>query len=221
MKIRSWTPLIWLLLAGVVGGVASGVFSGMLHWSRSAFVLAYAVLVTAFLAGYFRATRIDFVPQLRRRWVGGNLGGIAIGLLLTWNVSSQRSSYRPEGVELVGALAWYGVVYGAIDALLLNVIPVLSIYAARSGQELRQLAPRVGWGLAALAGSLLVTAMYHLGFVEFRGPRLVYPLVGSFIITTGYLLTGSPLAAIIAHIIMHAAAVVHGMETTAQLPPHY
>lgn len=221
MKIRSSTPLLWLLLAGVVGGAASDVFSGMFQWSRSAFVLAHGVLVTAFLAGYFRATGIDPKTQLRRRWVGGTLGGVLLGLLLTWNVISQPSSDRPQGLGLLGALAWYGVVYGAIDALLLNVIPVLSIYAALPGNPPRQLAPRVGWALAALAGSLLVTAMYHLGFAEFRGPALVYPLVGSSIITAGYLLTGSPLAAIIAHIIMHAAAVVHGMETTVQLPPHY
>jgi hypothetical protein len=40
-------------------------------------------------------------------------------------------------------------------------------------------------------------------------------------VTAGYLLTGSPLAAVLAHVIMHGAAVVHGMEGTAQLPPHY
>jgi hypothetical protein len=50
---------------------------------------------------------------------------------------------------------------------------------------------------------------------------LIQPLIGNAIVTAGYLLTGSPLAAIISHVIMHGAAVVHGMETTVQLPPHY
>src|SRR5215207_3315462 len=182
MKIRSSNPLLWVLAAGVVGWTASGVFSGMLYWSRSAFVLAYGVLVAAFLARYFRAAGVDPIQQLRRRSVAGIVGGILIGLLLTWNVTSQPGSDHPQGLGFLGALAWLGVFYGAIDALLLSVIPVLSIYGTRSREELRQVVPRVGWGLAALAGSLLVTAMYHVGFAEYRGPALVHPLVGSSII---------------------------------------
>jgi hypothetical protein len=46
-------------------------------------------------------------------------------------------------------------------------------------------------------------------------------VVGNAIITSSYLLTGSPLAAILFHVAMHVAAVLHGMETTLQLPPHY
>ena len=37
--------------------------------------------------------------------------------------------------------------------------------------------------------------------------------VGNAIITSSYLLTGSPLAAILSHVAMHVAAVLHGMET--------
>jgi hypothetical protein len=74
---------------------------------------------------------------------------------------------------------------------------------------------------SALAASLLVTALYHLGFAEFRGPALVQPLIGNSIVTAGYLASGSPLAAIASHVIMRVAAVVHGMESTVQLPPHY
>ena len=76
------------------------------------------------------------------------------------------------------------------------------------------------WAGVALLASLGVAAAYHLGFAEFRGPSLAGPLIGNGIITLSYLLTGSPVAPILAHVIMHAAAVFHGMETTAQLPPH-
>jgi hypothetical protein len=221
LKTGSLNSFLWVGLAGVVGGAASSVFSDLLHWSRSAFVLAYTVVVAAFLVGYFRVTGIDPKSQLQRRWVSGVLGGLLIGLLLTWTVSSQPASSQPQRLGLVGALAWFGLVYGGMDALLLSVVPVLSIYGSRPREDLRRGVSRLGWGLAALAGSLVVTAMYHLGFGEFRGPELVQPLVGNSIITSGYLLTGSPLAAIVAHIIMHSAAVVHGMDTTFQLPPHY
>jgi len=46
-------------------------------------------------------------------------------------------------------------------------------------------------------------------------------VVGNAIITSSYFLTGSPLAAILSHVAMHVTAVLHGMETTLQLPPHY
>jgi hypothetical protein len=72
-----------------------------------------------------------------------------------------------------------------------------------------------------LGASLLVAATYHLGYQEFRGPELMQPLIGNGLITLAFLLTGSPAAAIIAHVIMHTAAVLHGINTTVQLPPHY
>ncbi len=37
----------------------------------------------------------------------------------------------------------------------------------------------------------------------------------------GYLLTMNPISAILSHIAMHVASVLHGLETMAQLPPHY
>jgi hypothetical protein len=72
-----------------------------------------------------------------------------------------------------------------------------------------------------MAASLLVTALYHLGFEEFRGMTLIQPLIGNAIVTAGYLLTRNPMTPLLAHVIMHGAAVLHGMESTAQLPPHY
>jgi hypothetical protein len=46
------------------------------------------------------------------------------------------------------------------------------------------------------------------------------PLIGNVLITLTYLLTGSPVAPIVSHVMMHVAAVMHGMATTMQLPPH-
>ncbi len=46
-------------------------------------------------------------------------------------------------------------------------------------------------------------------------------VVGNAIITSSYLLTGSPLAVILSHVAMHVAAVLHGMEISLRLPPYY
>lgn len=221
MNISSRDQLLWVSGAGVLGLGCSAIFSGRLHWSRAAFVLAYSVLVAAFLIAYLRLNRIDPLTQIRRRWVSGAVVGTLTGLVLARNVFGQPGSARPSGAGLVGALVWLGLVYGSVDALLLNVIPVLSLYGMRSRDELRRPRRRLCWGLAAVAGSLLTTALYHLGFTEFRGPALLQPLVGNTIITGTYLLAGNPLAPLIAHVLMHAAAVIHGMDATVQLPPHY
>ena len=39
--------------------------------------------------------------------------------------------------------------------------------------------------------------------------------------TLGYLLTNNPLTAILSHIAMHIAGVLHGPASVMQLPPHY
>jgi hypothetical protein len=96
-------------------------------------------------------------------------------------------------------------VYGAIDGLLLNVFPVLAVQGASF----------------ALVASLALTAIYHLGYTEFQSALIVSVMIGNAIITLTYLLSGNPLAAVATHVIMHVGAVLHGMETTLQLPPHY
>lgn len=212
---------LWTALAGALGFAASRTFATLLRWDRARFVLVFALLVAVFVAVYLHATGIRLRTQLRRRWIGGLVGGVLIGALLVRGVLRQPGSPAPSGDELLFALAWFGVVYGASDALLLSVVPVLSIYGRRPAEALSRPASRLAWGMAALAGSLAVTAAYHVGYTEFHGRALLQPLIGNAVSTLGYLLTGSPLAPIVSHILMHGAAVLHGMETTVQLPPHY
>ena len=126
----------------------------------------------------------------------------------------------PSGVHLVWALSWLGMIYGIVDGLLLNVMPVWIVYSGQA-QDIDSPRLRLRRVLMALGASLLVTAAYHLGYQEFRGPAVIQPLIGNALLTLGFLLSGSPGTAIVGHVIMHAAAVVHGMETTVQLPPHY
>ena len=48
------------------------------------------------------------------------------------------------------------------------------------------------------------------------------PLIGNAVVTARLIsLTGNPATPLLAHVLMHGAAVVHGMEAAAQLPPHY
>jgi len=212
---------IWTLIAAAVGFTSSAIFSSLLRLERAPFVLAHGLVTAGFVAVYLRQSGVDPGSLLRRRRLSGVVGGLVLGLVLIRGVSVQGGSAVPTGSALLGALAWYGLVYGVVDAVLLSVVPVVSLYGSRSGELPPGSSSRLPQAGLALAGSLFVTALYHLGFAEFRGPMLIQPLIGNAIVTAGYLLTGSPLAAIISHVIMHGAAVVHGMETTVQLPPHY
>jgi hypothetical protein len=214
-------PLTWTVLAGVTGLLSSGIFSSLLQLGRPWFVLSHAVLVLGFVALYCRSAGVSPMNQIRRRWLSGTLGGLVFGVILVRDVLQQAGSPAPREGGLALAVAWLGLAYGLADALLLSVVPVLSIYGSRGSELLQGFSRRLCWGLAALAGSLFVTALYHVGFAEFRGPSLVQPLIGNAIVTASYLLTGSPLAPILSHVMMHGAAVLHGPETMLQLPPHY
>ena len=192
----------------------------MLGLPRDVFVGIHAAIVTAFSLVFLRIERIDPRVQLRRRWLGGLIVGVLAGALLARTVLLQPASARPQGAALAWALTWDGALYGFADAILLSVLPVLAVYGARPAGELRNPAARWRWGLTALAASLFITAAYHLGFAEYRGPGLLAPLIGNAVVTLSYLASGSPVAALLSHTVMHAAAVLHGLATTVQLPPH-
>ena len=213
-----WT-IGWTLRLAIAGFAMSWLGAGVARWDRDALVLVYAVVAGALVFRYFRSTGLEFRKSLVRRWQSGVVAGLVVGGLLARNVMAQPVSPEPHGVQLAWAILWLGVIYGGVDALLLNVMPVWIVYAGwNAGGKIR---PVLGRAALALGASLLVTATYHLGYEEFRGPALMQPLIGNGLITLAFLLTGSPAAAIIGHVIMHVAAVLHGINTTVQLPPHY
>jgi hypothetical protein len=205
-----------------VGFVVPAVFAGGLHLSRAVFVLPYLAVSTAFLHMYVRWSGVDVYIRLRQHWVWGVVGAIAAGAFVVSNVSYQPVSAAPTGVELVGAILWLGVVYGTIDALMLSVFPLFATWQALSGLGwTKSWYGRAGTGVLALIASLGVAAAYHLGYPEFRNSGLVAPIIGNGVMSLASLLTMSPIAAIGAHVAMHIAAILHGAETTLQLPPHY
>jgi len=217
-----WMHLIWVLGAGVVGFGITAIFAGLLRLKRGWLVLAYAVIGGAFLYAYFDWSEIDLVDSVRQHWLMGVAGAVVVGFVTVRNVLSQPRSPRSQGGRLILDLLWFGLVYGALDGILLSVMPFLASWQAFS--ELGWLGSGAGTVAAALVGLLgssYVATTYHLGYPEFRGREVALPILGNAIMTLGTILTRNPLTAALSHVAMHMAAVVHGMEATVQLPPHY
>jgi hypothetical protein len=214
--------LLWIVAGGALGFAVAAVFAGLLRLPRTLFLVPYVVLVSAFLYGYARWSEVDIWDLVVRHWPWGVVGAAIAGAFVVRNVLSQPAFPRPQGLELAFDLVWFGVIYGTLDALLLSIMPVLATWQAFSGLGWTGTWPgRLAAGAAAIVASLLVTAAYHLGYPEFRGPSVAAPVFGNGVISLGYLLTTNPIAAIASHVAMHVSAVLHGLETTAQLPPHY
>ena len=207
----------WVLLSAATGLVISGLFSGLLHLSRDVVVLGYVVLGGTLISLFFRRLVKAQRQDLTRHLLRGVLGGLILGGFLAWSVAREPASPRLSGFHLALELVWLGLIYGALDALLLTVVPVLAVTSGRAPSR------TAGWKrrVTALGASLLVTAVYHLGFREYQGAALKQPLMGNGVITAAYLITGNVFTPVIGHVIMHGAAVFHGIENTPQLPPHY
>jgi hypothetical protein len=222
MTNQIWFYLGWILAAGLLGFAIAALFSGWLRLSRRLFLVPYFALGSAFLAGFFLWSQIDPIALLVKNWYWGLLVGTLIGLFLIRNVRSQPASARPTGAGLVFDTLWVGLGYGAMDALFLNVMPVLAIWTGFSGAGWTTAWPgKIAVAVLALLASLFVTLLYHLGYREFRNRKVVMVLIGNSLITLAYLVSTNPLGALVSHVAMHVAAVFRGPETVLQLPPHY
>ena len=65
-----------------------------------------------------------------------------------------------------------------------------------------------------------MTAVYHLGYRDFRSPMLARPVTADLVWSVPTLATLNPIGAPIAHAAMHVTAVLHASETQVFLPPH-
>lgn len=215
-----WPYVLWTLAAGVLGLLISAIFAGVFRLRRSVFLVPYVLLVGFFLYRYIHWTHLKVGELIIQNWLWGVIAAIVVGVVMVRNVLSQPSSPRSGGLKLFFELFWFGVVYGALDALLLSVFPVLITWQAFPDLG-NTILGKIGLALIALAASEFITIAYHAGYPEFRNSSLVLPAIGNGIFTLAYVLSMNPISSLGSHAAMHIAAVWHGTERTVQLPPHY
>jgi hypothetical protein len=214
--------LLWVLAASIVGLGISALFAGNMELRRRIFLFPYVIIASIFLGMFFYWNSVDIVQLITTNWLYGIIAGVVIGALLALKVLSGNSDQRTIDRELAIDITWIGLVYGLLDALFLNIMPVIAIWNAFD-----RLGFPASWidqlliGILALGASLLVTLFYHLGYPEFRNRTMGLVLFGNSLITLAYLVSTNPFGALLSHTLMHIAAAVKGPETTIQLPPHY
>ena len=212
----------WVAAAALLAFAVSLLFAGVLRLPRNVYLIPYIAFSSLFLYSFAKWSGLAIGDLIRHHWVWGLAGALLLAAFTIKNILSQPASPRSEGFSLAFDLFWSGVMYGLIDALLLSVLPVLATWQAFTLLNWTANWPgKILVGALAILASLFVTVAYHLGYPEYRGTGLFGPSIGNTAMTLGYLLTNNPLAAILSHISMHIAGVLHGPASVVQLPPHY
>ncbi|MEE4197466.1 MAG: hypothetical protein V2I54_07460 [Bacteroidales bacterium] len=212
---------LWILIASIFGFSVSAIFAGWLSLPRNTYLLFYIPLSGALFVVFIYSAEISMAELLIHHWYWGLAGAAVALVIVVRNVLSQPSSPRNKGIAFLRDLLWPGFLYGLVDSLLLSVLPVLAIREALANAHWTDhWTGSIGLGAIALGASFLVTAVYHLGYPEFRNKKVLWTLLGNGVMTLAFLLTMNPLAAILPHVAMHITAMVHGRKTTGQVPPH-
>jgi hypothetical protein len=214
--------MLWLAGGLLLAFLIPFVFADTLEINRDLYYGVYGAAVIGYFALWARATGQSLRRLTRRRLaLAIGLGVAASAILVLMVYGTEDATPRPEGIEFAAAVAWRGVMYGAVDGLLLSAFPILVVFAAFAGTRLRRRkSGTVVVALIALAASLAMTAVYHAGYSDFRGEKMQKPVAGDVVWSAPTLLTLNPVGAPIAHAAMHTAAVIHSYETDTFLPPH-
>jgi hypothetical protein len=214
--------LTWLL-AGMAGAfLVPFLLTDVLNVQRDVYYALYVAYALGIFLGWAHDTGRSVPGMLRRRWklaVGLSLAVAVVCVFL--GLKAEDAGGHPGGVTFVGALIWRGLVYGAADGLLLSAFPILAVFAALGTSRLRRRAGGlVAVGAVALVASLAMTAVYHVGYSDFRGAKLRRPVIADVLWSVPTLATLNPIGAPIAHASLHVTAVAHNYDTNLFLPPH-
>src|ERR687892_142827 len=214
--------LLWLAAGLALAFLVPYILADLLDLQKDLYYGIYTAFVIGLFALWARSTGQSLRAMARRRWLLAlSLGAVFAGVMALVVLRTEDATARPDGLELAGAVIWRGLVYGAADGVLLSAFPILVVFGAFASSSVRRrLVGRVAVGLAALFASLAMTAVYHVGYSEFRSEKVRSPVAGDVVWSIPTLVTLNPVAAPIAHAGLHVTAVLHSYETELFLPPH-
>jgi hypothetical protein len=212
----------WVLAAAGLGFTISATCSQVLHLPRPWVILVLTIGVALLTAAFVRSHDLDVKGIIQHRWLWAVARGIVMGGVLILLVLPHDPSPRAEETQLIVDVVWLGVVYGAAEALLVNVVPMMAAWRAfKDAGWTASWSGKISAAAFTMASNLLVTSAYNLGFPEFRGAEISGPIAGNLLIAAGFVLAPNPIISIVSHIILHVASVLAGAEGPVHLPPHY
>ena len=210
-----WGSLLWLAgLAFAAFGVAW--LSGTRLRIRRPLYIPFLVLVTGGLtAGYIAWLGIGVESVFTARWGWGFLAAAVAGTVLGGAMTRQPVTRRLSGRELPWALVWEGVVYGTAEGVLLSALPAFVTWEMLHSLGWTGTAGALARWTLPVVGAAAVIVVHHLGYWNCRNKILIPITWGCSLLTIGYLVTASMVAPTLGHILLHFAALRHGME----MPP--
>jgi hypothetical protein len=211
--------LKWIVFGVLAGFGASFIFGDLITLPLDLYYLIYFGIVISFLIVYTKKTQLNPREWFSRRLVWGILFGLIFGALMVQNVLSRPATEKFTGPYLAWLIFWRGLVYGAIDGLLLSAFPWIVTWRAFDVEK-KPLGKKIAYGLLAWLFILVLTTAYHLGYPDFRSKKIIQPNIGNTIISIPTLVTANPIGSPIAHAIMHMTAIIHSPKTELFLPPH-
>ena len=207
---------MWTLLVVATAFVVAWLFAGRLRMARTAYVGVLFVVTAAVSTAYVTTLGGDVGDLLALRSLSGLAGGLVVGAITAVAMLKMPSTLHRSYGRTLAAAGWEGVVYGVAEGVLLSALPALIGWQGAHALGWEGTSAGVArWSWAVLA-SVLVIVAHHLGYWEYRNRMLVPITVACTLLTVAYLVTGSVLAPVVGHVLMHLAAIRHGTE----LPPH-
>jgi hypothetical protein len=211
--------LKWIVLGALVGFGASFIFGDLMTLPLDLYYLIYFGIIIAFFSIYIKKTQLSLKEWFSRRWLWGLLLGLVLGALMVQNVLSRPATDKFTGPYLAWLIFWRGLIYGAIDGLLLSVFPWMVTWRAFDVEK-KPLGRKIAFALLAWIFILVLTTAYHLGYSDFRSKKIIQPNIGNTIISIPTLISANPIGSPVTHAIMHITAVIHSPKTELFLPPH-
>ena len=211
-----WGSLLWLLAVAAAAFAVAWLSGTRLHIRKGAYIPLLLAVTGGLSVGYIAWLDVGFEDVVTARWGWGLLGGAVAAVLLMVPAAKQPVDHPVHGRARTVAIAWQGTVYGTAEGLLLSVLPpfitwqmVHALGWSGVGGALAR------WSLSLLAGAVVIL-VHHLGYWSFRNRSVIPVTLGLTVLSAAFLITGSWLAPVVAHILLHDELIVRGSE----MPPH-